>query len=106
MSRSDCRLPISVDDMSPGMRAAVKRVSPGTTEVQRVIEGEPIGVVLTAAYDDPTQRPCTCGSMPIRDDRHDAYLCLPCDRWIEKKCRDEKCSYCATRPEKPSEVTK
>lgn len=54
--------------------------------------------------DDPTQRPCTCGSMPIRDDRHDAYLCLPCDRWTEKRCRDEKCSYCATRPERPSEV--
>jgi hypothetical protein len=56
--------------------------------------------------DDPTQRPCACGTMPTRIDRHDAYACLTCDRWIEKPCRDWACWYCQDRPEKPSEVTK
>lgn len=81
-------------------------MSVGTMSINGVQVAEVESFEITAAYDDPTQRPCSCGTLPTRDPKHDAYACLTCDRWIEKKCRDEKCSYCATRPEKPSEVTK
>lgn len=45
---------------------------------------------------DPTHR-------PKRDERHDAYFCPACDAWIEGQCSDPKCSFCQTRPSRPSE---
>lgn len=38
------------------------------------------------------------------NDRHDAYYCETCDKWLEKKCNDDMCEYCTVRPDKPSEV--
>jgi len=56
-----CRLqvvmgrPLALDDMPPGMRAAIEQLSPGTTEVQRVPDGAPIGVVVSSQ--DPRVAP-------------------------------------------------
>ena len=32
---------------------------------------------------------------------YDAYYCVACNVWLEKKCKDEKCRHCSTRPETP-----
>ena len=37
-------------------------------------------------------------------DRFDAYYCNSCDIWLEKKCSDKTCGFCAERPEHPSEA--
>ena len=29
----------------------------------------------------------------------DAYWCLDCELWAEEKCGDDKCFFCADRPE-------
>jgi hypothetical protein len=59
------------------------------------------------------QRPCpSCGTQPVRSDRHDAYYCPQCDAWLESRCEDENsggdyvppCEFCRYRPEKPSYV--
>lgn len=39
--------PIALDELPDGMRAAIKQLSPGTTEVQSVPDGAPIGIVLS-----------------------------------------------------------
>lgn len=37
-------------------------------------------------------------------DQYDAVCCIFCNCWIDGVCGDPKCSYCATRPSKPSEA--
>jgi hypothetical protein len=44
----------------------------------------------------------TCNSLVIYSDQHDAHLCAKCDNWPESACSAPTCSYCATRPERPS----
>ena len=34
------------------------------------------------------------------DDKHDAYYCPDCRKWLEKKCKDKECEYCVDRPKK------
>jgi len=34
--------------------------------------------------------------------KYDAYFCEKCDAWIEGRCGDPDCEFCAGRPEKPS----
>ena len=36
-------------------------------------------------------------------ERHDAYYCATCDAWLESKCADPTCVFCASRPQKPSQ---
>ncbi len=33
--------------------------------------------------------------------RYDAFYCDDCDVWLEPKCSDKACAYCAGRPEQP-----
>lgn len=35
------------------------------------------------------------------NEKYDAYFCRKHNEWKEKKCGDEKCSFCHDRPEKP-----
>lgn len=37
---------------------------------------------------------------------HDAIFCMTCDLWLEPKCSDPDCEFCANRPEKPSMMPK
>lgn len=35
----------------------------------------------------------------------DAFACIDCNRWFEKKCPDEEhCMFCMARPELPSDL--
>jgi len=43
-----------------------------------------------------------CGSRIERDDKHDAYCCRACRRWIEPRCGDRDCEFCRNRPRKPA----
>lgn len=36
--------------------------------------------------------------------RYDVYYDKEKDVWLETKCSDKKCTYCAERPKKPSDV--
>lgn len=53
--------PIALDDLPPGMRAAIEQLSPGTTEVQRVPDGAPIGVMIPPV---PTPSPVVLAGLP------------------------------------------
>jgi hypothetical protein len=39
---------------------------------------------------------------PDYSDDYDSYYCGECDVWAEAACGDKRCTYCATRPTKPS----
>jgi hypothetical protein len=43
-----------------------------------------------------------CGTEKRYDPVHDAIYCELCNKWLEEKCDDSGCEYCAGRPEKPS----
>jgi hypothetical protein len=34
-------------------------------------------------------------------DKYDAYTCIQCDIWLEKRCKDPECEFCKDRPERP-----
>src|SRR5438552_262096 len=36
-----------------------------------------------------------------RNDDYDAYYCATCGEWLEPRCADPSCEYCANRPEMP-----
>lgn len=45
---------------------------------------------------------CDCGKRGDHDERHDAYFCSDCNKWLESGCDDPECSFCKDRPEKPT----
>ena len=42
-----------------------------------------------------------CGNSGVLDMKYDAYYCKLCLEWLESKCSDPSCSYCASRPDFP-----
>jgi len=42
-----------------------------------------------------------CGLPATRSEEHDAYYCPACNQWLENKCDDPACEFCAGRPERP-----
>jgi hypothetical protein len=46
----------------------------------------------------------TCGSEKCYNSTHDAIYCELCNKWLEEKCNDPGCKYCAGRPDKPSQA--
>ena len=44
---------------------------------------------------------CSCGNNPTYVEKHDAYACLICNKWLDNKCSDNKCEFCSSRSEKP-----
>ena len=44
-----------------------------------------------------------CSSEVQYNAQFDAYYCELCNEWLERKCNDPECEYCAERPEKPSQ---
>lgn len=42
-----------------------------------------------------------CQSLRVYYEKYDAYFCPQCDVWLEPKCNDPKCQFCAIRPDKP-----
>ena len=46
---------------------------------------------------------CTeCKRIALYSEDYDAYFCAACDLWLEAKCPDPHCDYCALRPDLPS----
>jgi hypothetical protein len=49
-----------------------------------------------------TEPSCSrCGRAAERSDKHDAYFCPACERWLEAECGDPNCEFCAGRPARP-----
>jgi transcription initiation factor TFIIIB Brf1 subunit/transcription initiation factor TFIIB len=46
----------------------------------------------------------TCGSEKSYSNKYDAYFCELCNVWLEEKCTDSGCEFCAIRPNKPSRL--
>ncbi len=44
-----------------------------------------------------------CNNKLAYNEGFDAYYCIQCDKWMEKKCGDPACEFCTIRPEKPSD---
>lgn len=40
-----------------------------------------------------------CKVKSVRCDLFDAYFCPKCERWLEDKCKDPACKFCANRPD-------
>lgn len=34
-------------------------------------------------------------------EKHDAYYCKKCNKWLEKGCKDKTCEFCSKRPKTP-----
>jgi hypothetical protein len=46
--------------------------------------------------------PCpSCGALRVYHEKHDAYFCPQCNRWLEGRCSDPTCGYCPERPVTP-----
>jgi len=45
-----------------------------------------------------------CGKPSSYNCKYDAYFCKSCDEWLEAKCGNQYCEFCASRPDKPSMV--
>lgn len=45
-----------------------------------------------------------CKCKASYNEKYDAYYCKDCNIWLEKKCSDSDCKYCANRPNSPKEV--
>lgn len=42
-----------------------------------------------------------CNSKKLYSEGYDTYYCKPCNKWLEEKCSDVYCEYCARRPLTP-----
>jgi len=54
----------------------------------------------------PTATAKSCidaGHLVGRSERYDAYACAHCNIWLEPRCSDPECEFCADRPELPSQ---
>lgn len=47
-------------------------------------------------------RRCSCGTLVDYSHPYDAKFCRRCDRWLETRCSDRGCEFCAKRPTRPS----
>lgn len=42
-----------------------------------------------------------CGHERMYSEKYDSFYCPKCGKWLEGKCSDPNCEFCAVRPEKP-----
>jgi hypothetical protein len=42
-----------------------------------------------------------CAARIVYHDKYDAAFCPQCNQWLESRCGDARCAYCARRPERP-----
>jgi predicted RNA-binding Zn-ribbon protein involved in translation (DUF1610 family) len=42
-----------------------------------------------------------CGHERMYCEKYDSFYCPKCGKWLEGKCPDPNCEFCAGRPEKP-----
>lgn len=47
---------------------------------------------------------CECGSEKKYNKYYDSLYCELCNKWLERKCDDADCGYCAERPDRPSQA--
>lgn len=53
-------------------------------------------------YTHPLIQECEKDCDPYLDEKVDAWwACRTCNQWLEQRCEDPKCDYCAERPPKP-----
>lgn len=42
-----------------------------------------------------------CGRVVSYSQRYDSYFCMPCNQWLETKCPEPLCEFCAGRAKEP-----
>ena len=73
----------------------VENASDGTVTIDGVI------TILGHVADPEISRCYKCSGGTIYYDKFDAYFCAYCNLWLEKRCGDASCGYCASRPDRP-----
>lgn len=68
-------------------------------------EGHMRGPVASTKHSKRTPLCPSCGSSGTRIGQFDAYSCGVCNAWLEERCDDTTCSFCADRPNRPSAVS-
>lgn len=46
----------------------------------------------------------SCNTESKYETVYDTFYCEQCDIWLESTCPIEDCSFCSSRPEKPSDI--
>lgn len=87
-------------------RAIVQRLLPVPFGKLNEAESEIAEMWTSVVYDVLTEtkrKPaCPCqGVIGTRVEQYDAYACLSCNSWLEAKCADPSCDFCAKRPARP-----
>lgn len=60
------------------------------------------GVTIYGCKDDEICK--SCGKKRYYSLEYDTYYCPFCDIWLEEACDDPECRFCASRPNKPSQL--
>ena len=55
--------------------------------------------------DNNVEKCVHCKTQRKYSEEYDAYYCSKCLYWLEKICRDRKCSFCKDRPKYPEGLT-
>ena len=76
------------------------------TEELTVLDQQDVDMTNQQCKRDGLASKCICGSSLAYKRKWDAYYCIDSLEWVEKKCSDLKCEFCANRPDKPSPWTK
>lgn len=56
------------------------------------------GGLIVKERGDGVDRMRDCEHGRARDEKHDAYYCPKCGKWLEDVCGDGLCKYCRNRP--------
>jgi len=61
---------------------------------------------MPSKYRIETKRVCKkCNKQTVKySNKHDAYYCENCNKWLEKVCDDKTCKFCKGRPKTPKEI--
>lgn len=65
-----------------------------------IVEGDAYNIVTPCTYHKycETDKRCTaCGEPIAYSEKHDAYYCRCCKKWLEDKCKHKYCHYCFNR---------
>lgn len=55
-------------------------------------------VYLSKEFNVRCQR---CGRVVSYSQRYDSYFCMPCNLWLEERCSEPACEFCAGRAKEP-----
>jgi hypothetical protein len=68
------------------------------------VNGDQVGMRVYLSKEFNVRCP-HCGRVVSYSQRYDAYLCMPCNLWLEQQCSEPSCGFCAGRAKEPDGLT-